>query len=469
MATLKVRRIDLSQPNAEKHFAAIKNPFADQANVITPAAKKLTQSIFGEPLPPTKVVERICEDVKKKGLNAVLNYTEQIDKVRLTPRQIRVSPDELAAAYASADTAFLDALSRIRSNILQFQVGLLNKDALLPVSEHYELQLRHRPMRRVGICIPGGAASYPSSLLMTVLPAQAAEVKDIAVVMPPTPNGANNKDMLAACHLLGVKEVYRIGGAQAVAALAYGVDGLEAVDMIVGPGNIFTSLAKKYVFGQVAIDCLAGPSEVVIIADDSAQPDLVAIDMIAQAEHAPGSAVLITWSPELIDDVEKGLNKQLNHLSRADLARECLNDFGAFILVKDKAEAIKIANELAPEHLHVQTRDPESIAEKVDNAGAMFIGQFTPVAIGDYAAGPSHVLPTGGTARFASGLSVNDFRRRTSIVNFTRTGLRRIASDVIYIANKEGLTAHAASVQARVNEKPPTVKPPKKPVAKVKK
>lgn len=465
MPSLKIRRIDTSNPQAVRQLASLKNPFADQANIVTPASKKLTQAVFKEALPPVKVVERICNDVRNKGLSAVLHYTEQFDKVHLTPKQIRVPAEELSAAYAAADPAFIDTARRIRDNVLQFQIGLMNKDALLPISEHYELQLRHRPLHRVGVCIPGGAAAYPSTLLMTVCPAQAAEVEDIVVIMPPTNHGANNSDMLAICHLLGVKEVYRIGGAQGVAALAYGVDGIAPVDMIVGPGNIFVTLAKRFVFGQVAIDCLAGPSEVLVAADESAQPDFVALDLIAQAEHSPGVSILVTWHNDLPDEVEKSLNKQLQHLDRGEQARTCLTEYGAFVVVKDRAEGVKIVNQLAPEHLHVQTRDPEAFAEKVDNAGAIFIGPFTPVALGDYAAGPSHVLPTGGTARFASGLSVNDFRRRTSIVNFTRAGLREIADDVISMATKEGLTAHAASVSARVTDKPLQLRPSKKAAA----
>jgi histidinol dehydrogenase len=465
MPSLKIRRIDTSHPQAAKHLAALKNPFAGQATVVAPASRKLTQAVFGEALPPVKVVERICTDVRNKGLSALLHYTEALDKVRLTPKQIRVHPDDLAEAYAQADPAFMDTARRVRDNVLQFQIGLMSKDALLPVSEHFELQLRHRPLKRVGVCIPGGAAAYPSTLLMTVCPAQAAEVKEIVVVMPPTENGANNRDMLAICHLLGVKEVYRVGGAQAVAALAYGVDGMDPVDMIVGPGNIFVTLAKRFVYSQVAIDCLAGPSEVVVAADESAQPDFVALDMIAQAEHDPGVSVLVTWHADLPDEVERSLNKQLNHLDRGEQARNCLEEYGAFVVVKDRAEGVKVINELAPEHLHVQTRDPEAFSEKVDNAGAIFLGPFTPVAVGDYAAGPSHVLPTGGTARFASGLSVNDFRRRTSIMNFTRAGLREIADDVISMATKEGLTANAASVSARVADKPLQLRPSKKAAA----
>ena len=345
MPSLKIRRIDTSNPHAARQLASFRNPFADQANVVTPANRKLTQSAFGEALTPAKAVERICNDVRQKGINALLNYTEKFDKVRLTPKQIRVQPEEMAAAFSAVDPSFIDTTRRIRDNVLQFQIGLMNKDALLPVSEHYELQLRHRPLHRVGVCIPGGAAAYPSTLLMTICPAQAAEVKDIAVIMPPTANGANNRDMLAICHLLGVKEVYRIGGAQGVAALAYGVDGLEPVDMIVGPGNLFVTLAKRFVFGQVAIDCLAGPSEVLVAADESAQPDFVALDMIAQAEHSPGVSILVTWHNDLPDEVEKSLNKQLAHLDHGEHARACLHEYGAFIVVKDRAEGVKVVND----------------------------------------------------------------------------------------------------------------------------
>lgn len=471
MPALKVRRIDCTAPNAVKQLTALRNQFSNQGSVVSPQGRKLTQSVFGEALAPAEVVKRICDDVQKRGLPAVLHYTEQFDKVKLTPKTIRVSADEMAEAYAAADPEFLDTIRRIRDNVMQFQIGLLNKDALLPVSEHFELHLRYRPLKRVGICIPGGAAAYPSTLVMTVCPAQAAEVKEIVVVMPPTENGANNRDMLAVCHALGVTEVYRIGGAQAVAAMAYGTDEIRPVDMIVGPGNIFVALAKQQVFGQVAIDCIAGPSEITVVADESAHPEFIAADMIAQAEHSPGVSILVTWMPELFDEVETFLNKQLGQIERGELARTSLTEFGAFVLVKDADEAVSVINTLASEHLHVQVRDPEVFAEKIDSVGAIFLGQFTPVALGDYAAGPSHVLPTGGTARFSSGLTVNDFRRRTSILNFTRNGLRDIADDVIFMATKEGLGGHAASVEIRLRDQGPSPRPPKKkePAAKAKK
>ena len=462
MPTLKVRRIDCTASNALKQLAALRDQFSNQGSVVSPQGRKLTQAVFGEALAPEKVVERVCEDVKHRGLAAVLQYTEQFDKVKLTAKTLRVSPEELLEAFRAADPEYIDTIRRVRDSVMQFHMGLLNKDALLTVSEHYELHMRYRPLKRVGVCIPGGAAAYPSSLIMTVCPAQAAEVKDIVVVMPPTENGAYNKDMLAVCYALGIKEVYRIGGAQGVAALAYGIDEIKPVDMIVGPGNIFVTLAKRYVYGKVEIDCLAGPSEIVVVADESAQPEYIATDLIAQAEHSPGVSILVTWVPEFLDEVEVFLNKQLGTLERGEMARTSLNEFGAFVLVKDAEEALSVVNSLAAEHVHVQMRDPESFTDKIDNAGAIFVGQYTPVAIGDYAAGPSHVLPTGGTARFASGLTANDFRRRTSVMNFTRNGLRDIADDVIYLAKKEGLTGHAASVEIRLRDSNPSPRPPKK-------
>ena len=297
---------------------------------------------------------------------------------------------------------------------------------------------------------------------MTVCPALAAGVEEIAVAMPPKDTGAYNRDMLATCHELGVSEVYRMGGAQAIAAMAYGVEGIPGVDMIVGPGNQFVALAKKHVFGTVAIDCIAGPSEVVVVADDSAHPHYVALDLLAQAEHSPGVAVLVTWYEPLLDEVKEALEKRLTKLSRGELARDCLERFGAFVLAPDKATAMECVNDIAPEHLHIQTRDPDAFAEGVD-AGAIFLGPFTPVAVGDYAAGPSHVLPTGGTARFSSGLNANDFRKRTSLLRFTRSGLRDISGDVVLLANKEGLHAHAMSVEQRANDNGPAARPKPKP------
>ncbi len=464
MATLKIRRIDCSEPKSARQLADLRRQISHQGEVVSPKSRELTRKVFGEALPPAKAVERICTDVQREGLSAVLHYTEQFDKVKLKPDEVRVSPAELLAAHEAADPDFLDTIRNIRQNVLSFQMGLIHSDAILSVSGSHELQLRYRPLRRVGICVPGGVAAYPSTLLMTVCPAQAAGVQELAVVMPPTPHGANNPDLLAVCYELGVNEVYRIGGAQAVAALAYGVEGMPAVDMIVGPGSQYVMLAKRHVLGHVAIDCLAGPSEVVVIADESAQPEFVAADLIAQAEHSPGVSILVTWYPELLDEVADALQRQLSKLSRGDLARDSLERYGAFVLTRDSKEAVALTNQIAPEHLHIQTRDPEAIADQIDDAGAIFLGHYTPVALGDYAAGPSHVLPTGGTARFTSGLTANDFLRCSSVMSFTQRGMRHLAEDVVRLADAEGLTGHAASVSIRMSEGKLPARPPKKAV-----
>jgi histidinol dehydrogenase len=284
---------------------------------------------------------------------------------------------------------------------------------------------------------------------MTVVPAQAAGVKEIAVVVPPTEFGGYNRELLAACHILGVTEVYRVGGAQAVGALAFGVDGIKAVDKIVGPGNLFVALAKKAVFGHVDIDSIAGPSEVLLIADESANPDFIAADLISQAEHSPGSSLLVTWIPELIEAVATALEAQLLQLSRGDLARDSLEQYGALVLVRDEAEAVELSNQMAPEHLHISTSNAVELSERLTCAGAIFMGHHTPVAAGDYAAGPSHVLPTGGTARWASGLTSNHFLRTTSMIHLTDEGLRQIAGEITHLADVEGLTGHKSSVTVR--------------------
>jgi histidinol dehydrogenase len=463
MPALKLRRIDLTASNAAAQIVKLRDQFRTDSEVVSAASKKKTQAVFGEALPPARAVERICTEVREKGLSAALQYTELFDGVKLKADQLRVKPAEMAEAHATVGDDFLEVVRQVRYNVLQFQSGLLHCDAEMRVSGKHELQVRYRPIKRVGVYCPGGAAAYPSTLLMTVCPAQAAGVKNIVVSMPPNDRGGYNREMLATCHELGVSEVYRLGGAQGIAAMAYGVEGMKPVDMIVGPGNQYVALAKKYVFGQVAIDCIAGPSEIVVLADDSAHPDYVALDLIAQAEHSPGVAVLVTWYEPLINEVHEALQKRLAKLSRADLARESLERYGALVLAPNMEAAVGCVNSLAPEHLHVQTRDPDLLVEQIDSAGAVFLGPFTPVAVGDYAAGPSHVLPTGGTARFASGLNANDFRKRTSILRFTRKGLQDIAGDVVFLANKEGLTGHAASVEMRANDNGPAARPKPKP------
>jgi histidinol dehydrogenase len=435
-------------------LATLRKKLAPEGNVVSEAGRKKTIEVFGEPLSPTQVVEQICSDVRERGLPAVLEYSAKLDGAKLDAASLRVPDSELAAAHKTADQAFLKTIRRIRENVLRFQSAILHRDVEVALPEGGFLRQRYLPLARVGICVPGGAAAYPSTVLMTAVPAQAAGVEEIAVVAPPTKFGSYNPDLLATCHELGIREVYRMGGAQAVAALAYGLEGLaggplKPVDKIVGPGNLFVALAKRHVFGTVGIDSIAGPSEVIVIADDSIPASYAAADMIAQAEHAPGSSILITWNEQLLDDVAAELATQLDELKRGELARESLEAFGALVLVRDREEAAELADQMATEHLHIACEDAKEMLAQIRCAGAVFLGPYSPVAVGDYIAGPSHVLPTGATARFASGLSANDFLRSNSVIQFTSEGLNVVAEDVKRMADKEGLTAHAASVTIR--------------------
>jgi histidinol dehydrogenase len=451
--SLKIRRIDCSRDDALAAIAQLRRELSPKGNVVSAEGRARTIAAFGEPLTPGQVVDKICGDVAARGLAAVIDYTRRLDGVALDPSAVRVSAKELDDAHAAADPAYLKTLANVRENILAYQRAVLSRDVRIGGGPGIELGLRYVPLRRVGICVPGGAAAYPSTLLMTVVPAQAAGVAEIAVVVPPTKYGGYNADLLAACRALGVTEVHRIGGAQAVAALAYGVEGIDPVNKIVGPGNLFVALAKKHVYGEVDIDSIAGPSEVVLIADASANPRYVASDLISQAEHSPGASILLTWHGPMVEQVGKALEDQLAQLGRGDLARDSLERFGALILVRDEDEAIRLSNLFAPEHLHVSTAEPERLLPALTNAGAIFLGHHTPVAVGDYAAGPSHVLPTGGTARWASGLSANDFLKRSSLISVTREGLGRLAPDVRRLADIEGLGAHRLSVDIRLSER----------------
>lgn len=447
--------IDCAQDDAEDLLADLREKLSPQGDVVSEAGRKRTMELFGEPLTPQQVVGRICRDVAANGLGAVVGYTHKLDGVLHTPETLCVSPAQMEEAHQKADPKYLETIRRIRDNVLAFQRGILNQNYQLTHEAdggRIELRQRYLPLKRVGICVPGGAAAYPSTLLMTAVPAQAAGVREIVVVAPPTEFGSYNTDLLAACHELGIREVYRIGGAQAVAALAYGVEGIDRVDKIVGPGNLFVALAKRMVYGEVDIDSIAGPSEVVVLADESARADFVASDLISQAEHSPGSGVLITWHAPLIEAVQKELNRQLGELARGGLAKDSLEQYGALILAPNADEAARLSDLLAPEHLHISTADPEAMLAKIQNAGAIFLGHHTPVACGDYIAGPSHVLPTGGTARFANGLCANDFLKRSSVIRYDELALKAHAADIGLMADKEGLTAHGASVTIRLSE-----------------
>jgi histidinol dehydrogenase len=446
---LEITRIDTRHGNVDSALAALRERLSPRGDVVSEAGRKRTMDVFGAPLSPQQVVERICADVRQKGVSAVLRYGKALDQAELTQATLRVDASELRDAHAAAQPSFLSAIRRIRDNILEFQSAILHRDVVVSRSIGVTLRQRYLPLQRVGVCVPGGAAAYPSTVLMTAVPAQAAGVQQLAVVAPPTRFGAYNADILATCHELGITEVYRMGGAQAVAALAFGVEGVPSVDKIVGPGNLFVALAKKHVYGDVDIDSIAGPSEVVVIADHDTRPDFTAADMLAQAEHAPGSSILITWSDDVLDATLAELNKQVAKLSRADVTIQSLLDFGAMIRVRDARQAIEITNSLAPEHLHIATENAHELLESIRHYGAAFLGNFSPVALGDYFAGPSHVLPTGATARWASGLNANSFLRASSVIEYSETALQDAAADVGLLADAEQLTAHKASVDIR--------------------
>lgn len=448
-----MRRIDARLSGFQEPLNLLRAQLSPAGNVVSPKSRDLTQRVFGESLTPVAVVQRICEAVRTRGLEAVLEFSQKLDNAQLDPTSLRVPESQLCLAHEQAAPEFLSTVRRIRKNIVEFQQAVLHHSVDVRPQPGIQLSQRYIPLHRVGVCVPGGAAAYPSTVLMTVVPAQVAGVDEIAIVAPPTKFGAYNPDVLATCYELGVREVYPIGGAQAVAAMAYGVQGIPAVDKIVGPGNLFVALAKKYLYGVVDIDSIAGPSEVVVIADATTDPRFAAADLLAQAEHSPGASILITWDSSLIDSVERQIAEQAAQLSRYELTIDSLNDFGAFILVHDAEQACAITDLLAPEHLHIACARPRSLCNQIRNAGATFLGPYSPVALGDYAAGPSHVLPTGGTARWASGLSANSFLRSSSVIEYSQDALREIKSNIAIMAEKEGLAAHRRSVEERF-EKP---------------
>ena len=445
---LEIQRVDAREGSTEI-LQDLRRKLSPQGDVVSPRGRALTEEVFGKSLTPVEVVQTICQDVRRDGTMALLKYNKALDKADLSASELRVPESELEQAHAAADPAFIDSVRRIRDNVAEFQRAILHRNVTIEPRPGVTLTQRYLPLRRIGVCVPGGAAAYPSTVLMTAVPAQVAGVDEIAVVAPPTPFGAYNGDMLATCHELGLREVYRVGGAQAVAALAYGCDVIPAVDKIVGPGNLFVALAKKEAYGSVDIDSFAGPSEVIVIADETARADFVAADLLAQAEHSPGSAILITWDEALIDAVHEELVKQLTLLTRNELTIDSLEAFGALILVRDQEHACKLTDQFAPEHLHIETANPHEEIARIRNSGAAFLGHHTPVALGDYAAGPSHVLPTGGTCTWAAGLCSNSFLRSGSVTEFNPTALNQIAPDVVRLADKEGLTAHVRSVTIR--------------------
>jgi histidinol dehydrogenase len=393
-----------------------------------------------------KKVRRIILDVQKQGDRAVQKYTEKFDALKL--KKLSVSKKEIDVAAKKTDSAVVRALQKSAGRIKLFHTKQQEKSWTF-TQDGITLGQIIQPLERVGVYVPGGKAAYPSTVLMNVIPAQVAGVQEIALCVP-TPGGELNPSVAAAMKLLGVKEVYRIGGAQAVAALAYGTESIKKVDKIVGPGNIYVAVAKKMVFGITGIDMVAGPSEILVIADDSADPSFIAADLLSQAEHDEmASSVLITDSEDLAHRVSEELNKAVRKLERKEIVKKSLNKYGAIILTGNLDRAADIANRIAPEHLEIMTRRPQGLLPKIKNAGAIFLGSWTPEPLGDYAAGPNHTLPTGGTARFSSPLGVYDFLKRTSLINASKAGFMGLADTVETIADIEGLESHGNSVRVR--------------------
>ena len=398
-----------------------------------------------------RVAADIIADVRAKGDEAVIACTSRFDKLDLTPSTLRVSEAEIDAAVAACSADLLAALETARARIEAYHLRLKPQDSWTRDALGVESGWRWSAIETVGLYVPGGTASYPSSVLMNAVPARVAGVERIVMVAP-TPRGETNPLVLAAARLAGVHEVYRIGGAQAVAALAYGTQSIAPVAKIVGPGNAYVAAAKRRVFGQVGIDMIAGPSEVLVIADSSANPDWVAADLLAQAEHDESAqSILLTNDAALAAEVEKAVIAQLAVLPRAAIAGKSWQDFGAILLVEDLERALPLVDRLAPEHLEIVTADPDGLAKKVRNAGAIFLGGHTPEAIGDYVGGPNHVLPTARSARFSSGLGVADFMKRTSLLKCGVDGLRALAPAATQLAEAEGLQAHGRSVTIRLN------------------
>ena len=395
-----------------------------------------------------KSVEQIIYRVRQEGDRALTEFTHVYDGVKLTEGDLRVSSGEIERAYKEVGDDFLKALKRAMYNIYDFHSRQMER-CWFDKDDGVFLGQMVGPLDSVGIYVPGGTARYPSSVLMNAVPAKVAGVKRIVMITPPGDRGIP-PEVLVAAEEAGVHEVYRVGGAQGIAALAYGTNAIPAVDKITGPGNIYVALAKKLVFGDVGIDMIAGPSEVLIIADEGANPAFAAADMLAQAEHdAMASCILISDSEGFIRQVEKEIKRQLDNLPRRETAQQALQDYGALILVKDLKEACALSNRIAPEHLGLMVREPMALLGYIRHAGAVFLGDYSPEALGDYLAGPNQVLPTGGTARFASPLGVEQFLKKTNLVYYSSATLTRVTKDITVLAHAEGLSAHGRAVDAR--------------------
>lgn len=398
-------------------------------------------------------VADILANVKEKGDEALFSYTKEFDKVEVTADTIRVTEAEIQEAYEAVDASLLEVIRKALVNIRSYHEKQRQNSWFTSTENGTMLGQKVTPLNRVGVYVPGGKAVYPSSVLMNIVPAKVAGVPHIVMTTPPGKDGKVNPSTLVAAKEAGAGEIYKVGGAQAIGALAYGTASIPKVDKIVGPGNIFVALAKKAVYGHVSIDSIAGPSEILVLADETANPHYVAADLLSQAEHDEmASAILITTSTELAQNVEKEIDGYLKVLSRREIIEKSLENFGYILIAEDMDEAIDATNEIASEHMEIVTKNAFEVMMKVRNAGAIFIGEYSSEPLGDYFAGPNHVLPTNGTAKFFSALSVDDFIKKSSIVYYSRSALKEIHKDIIQFATSEQLTAHANSIAVRFED-----------------
>lgn len=399
------------------------------------------------------VVAEIVNNVRANGDKAVFEYTLKFDKTELTANNILVTEEEIKEAYSKVDDSLVEVIKKAAENIRVYHEKQRQYSWFDSKPDGTILGQKVTPISKVGVYVPGGKAAYPSSVLMNIIPAKVAGVEEIVMVTPPSKDGEVNPGTLVAAHIAGIDKIYKVGGAQAVAALAFGTESIPKVDKIVGPGNIFVALAKKQVFGFVSIDSIAGPSEILVLADETANPRYIAADLLSQAEHDElASSILVTTSMELAEKVSEEVDGFVNILPRREILEKSLDNFGYILVVDNMKEAIDVANEIASEHLEIVTKNPFDTMTRIKNAGAIFLGEYSSEPLGDYFAGPNHVLPTNGTAKFFSPLSVDDFIKKSSIISYSREALEPISKDIIQFAESERLTAHANSIKVRFEE-----------------
>jgi len=395
-------------------------------------------------------VEDIVNNVRQNKDKAVLEYTAMFDKVELSSESLKVSEDEIKEAYSKVDSRLVEVIKKSRDSIKSFHEKQKEKSWFVSEEDGVILGQMYTPLEIVGVYVPGGTAAYPSSVLMNIMPAKVAGVKKIVMTTPPGKEGKVNPAILVAANEAGADEIYKVGGAQAIAALAFGTETIPKVDKIVGPGNIYVAMAKRTVYGYCDIDMIAGPSEIMVVADETANPRFVAADLLSQAEHdVLASSILVTTSERVVKEVEKELEIQLEALDRKEIARKSIEDYGAIVIVESINDAAEVVNRIAPEHLELCIEEPFGALGSIRNAGAIFLGSYSSEPLGDYFAGPNHVLPTSGTARFFSPLNLSDFMKKSSIISYSKEALRKVKDDVILFAESEGLGAHANAIRVR--------------------